>query len=228
MKVALTLYAGIAAALLILSGGCGKVDGRSGPYAGMQYCQNLGEQYHFKGFIPPWKYRKEYRCEEGDFRNCTRWSATGRYVFVVSDSPFVNFDSEIIVSLTIEKLQGNALNHAQARISEINSDPDAELIPASSEQDYRVLETTAGAAVYDVMWRQKRSFESTTYNWYRRDGYVQVSSNNVWHLEFFSILELDHPEFDALVKSFETDPAPDGAPRCICLDEHADPITECQ
>ena len=227
MKSASTLFAGLLIGLTGLSGGCGKVNGRSGTYAGMQYCQNMGETYHFKVFVPPWKYRKEYRCEQGDYRNCTRWSATGRYVFVVSDSPFVNFDSEIIVSLTIESLQGNALTHANARISEINSDPDATLLPASSEQDYRLLETLEGAAVYDVMWRQKRTFESSTYNWYRRDAYVQISSNAVWHLEFFSILELGYPEFDALVESFASGPAPDGAPRCICLDEHADPITEC-
>lgn len=219
-------WAGLCVPLVFLWAGCGKVDGRSGPYAGMHYCQDLAARYHFKVFVPPWKHRKEYRCEQGDFRNCTRWAPTGRYVFVVSDSPFVNFDSEIIVSLTVETLQGQALTHVQARINEVNSDPEAELIPASSEQDYRIMETLAGASVYDLMWRQKRTFESNTYKWYRRDAYVQVSST-VYHLEFFSILSLAHPEFDALVKSFDTGPAEDGAPRCTCMDEHAQPVTEC-
>lgn len=210
-----------------LVAGCGDANGRSGIYSGMSYCQDLGASYHFKAFVPPWKHRKEYRCDQGDFRNCSHWTPTGRFVFVVSESPFVNFDSEIIVSLTVEPLAGNALTHVQARIAEVNQDSKAELLPASTEKAYYEFSTDAGQAVLDLYWRQKRTFENKEYNWHRRDSYIQTTAAIVYHLEFFSIMTMSQPEFDALVKSFQVGAAPDGAPHCVCKDEHSTTVTDC-
>jgi hypothetical protein len=214
--------------LSIVSVGCGELDGGKGGDVGMSTCQDIRGRYHFSVFVPPWKYVREYRCEDGDFRNCNSWSPTGRYVFVVSDAPFVSFDSEIITSLTVEELHGSAANLAESRIREVEADQEAELIPASEDQDYRQLETKGGYSVYDIGWRQQRSFEGKDYKWYRRDSYVQVESNRVFHMEFFSLFSLWLPEFDVLVESFELGPAPDEGERCQCRDEHVSPPEPCQ
>jgi hypothetical protein len=208
--------------------GCGKVDGAKGGTTGMSTCQDLAGTYHFDVFVPPWKYVKEYRCDDGDFRNCNLWTATGRYVFVVSDAPFVSFDSEIITSLTVEALDGNALSLLNARISEIAADADAELVPASPDRDYRELETVSGYPVFDIAWRQQRTFESKNYYWHRRDSYIQTSAGRTYHLEFFSLYTLWQPEFDVLVTSFDLGPAPDDAPHCRCVDERVSPPEPCQ
>lgn len=193
----------------------------------MDTCQDIHEQYHFNIFIPPWKYVREYRCDDGDFRDCNLWTPTGRYVFVVSDAPFVSFDSEIITSLTINQESTTGAAAVAAVIAEIEADAESTLEPYSEQEDYHIHETVSGDVIYDVFWRQTRTFEGRDYKWNRRDSFIEVAAGRLFHLEFFSLHTLDKPEFDWLVKTFEEGPAPDGSPRCECVDEHTTPSEPC-
>ena len=217
----------VSVGLLVFLVGCGDVNARKGGSTGMDTCQDIHEQYHFRVFIPPWKYVREYRCDDGDFRNCNLWTPTGRYVFVVSDAPFVSFDSEIITSLTVEEVSASGVAAVGELMSEIDADAESTLVPPSADEDYRVYETEAGDTVYDVFWRQMRNFEGKDYKWHRRDAFVEVGTNRLFHLEFFSLHTLQQPEFDVLVKSFTEGPAPGGAPRCVCVDERVTPAEPC-
>ncbi len=206
---------------------CGDVDGGKGGFSGMSTCQDIEERFHFRVFVPPWKHVREYLCEDGDFRSCNLWTPTGRFVFVVSDSPFVSFDSEIITSLTIEEISSSGSTSTEKLLKEIAADANAFLDPFSEEEDVQIHETLDGLKVYDVYWRQIRFFEGKTYDWHRRDSFIEIIPGLVYHLEFFSLFTMKRPEFDLLVKSFTLGPAPDGAPRCHCMDERADPPEPC-
>jgi len=204
---------------------CNESNG-SKPYAGMAFCQDMGASYHFKVFVPPWKYRREYKCTDGDFKDCKQWSPTGRFIFVVTDVPFVSFDSEMIDSLTVEALSTNALTATQQKIAEIQADDTATLEDKGKDTSYRTWTTDAGKMVYDVFWKQDRAFDNKVYTWSRRDVFI-AGSGHTFHLEFFSIHDMDRPDFKSLIASFDEGPAPDGSPKCICMDDHLDPQQPC-
>ncbi len=202
---------------------CGDIDLREGGLSGAAYCQDRGGNYHFEVLIPPWKHNKEYKCTELDGRECVgTWQPTGRYVFVVSDIPFVNLDSEIVTLLHVQITSGDT----QRNVQEVIIDKDIGQAGSDAvfvdDQEYpRPLELAEpGLSGHEVLWRQERSFEGRSYNWYRRDVFLQGAGSRVYHLQFYSIGSLDKPEFDALLSSFREGPAPDGAPDCTCVDEH--------
>ncbi len=206
---------------------CGNINARKGETRGMSFCQDMEGRFHFSVFIPPWKHVREYRCDDGDFRNCNQWTPTGRYVFVVSDSPFVSFDSEIITSLTIEETTETASDLVNSLLNDIRYDNEAALDPFTEDEEFYVHKTYEGKTVYDVYWTQTRDFDGKSYQWNRRDAFIETGLGSVYHLEFFSIKTMKKPEFDLLVESFVLGPAPDGAPHCECMDERAVPPEPC-
>lgn len=214
----------------VVAGGCGDVNLRDGR-AGLSYCQDKAGRYHFQAWVPPWKHSKEYRCTQMEGRHCVgAWQPTGRYVFVVSDIPFVNLDSEIVTLLSVELTSGDTAQNVQQviidkAIGQAGSDArfqDDQAYPRSLDFG------PEGLTGHDVLWRQERSFEGRSYDWYRRDVFLRGAGGTVYHLEMYSIGPLDRPEFDALIATFREGPAPDGAPDCACRDEH-DPAgpTDC-
>ncbi len=210
-------------AALVSLGACGDFDIRDGILAGSSYCQDMGGSYHFRVHTPPWKYNKEYKCSSMQSGSCVgTWQATGRYVFVVSDIPFVNYDSEIVTMMHVVVTSGNPKSLAQQLIAE-------ERIGAgnSKSQFYddlaypaEIVHEAPGLSGWEVLWRQEREFEGTSYNWHRRDVFLQGTGSRVFHLEVYSIDFLDKPEFDAVIGSFREGASPDGAPDCACRDEH--------
>ncbi len=207
-------------------GGCGDFDIRDGILSGASYCEDMNGAFHFRAHTPTWKYNKEYRCTSIVNRECVgSWVATGRYVFVVSDIPFVNLDSEIVTMMNVEVTSGNPKTLAQQLIA-------AEAIgQVSSKAEFYndsvypafIEHADPGLSGWEVLWRQVREFEGVSYNWYRRDVFLQSADNRVFHLEMYSIDALDRPEFDAMLDSFRQGTSPDGAPDCACRDEH-DPL----
>ncbi len=215
--------------------GCGDVDIRQGPAAGYDYCEDISGRFHFQVRIPPWRYTKEYRCSSWDNGQCVgSWTATGRYVFVVSDVPFVNFDSEIITSLDVEIVSGVTMTLAQQLITEegiVSAEQGGNATFFGDSADYpRAIEATEQGQLpgHEVLWRQKRDFQDSTYNWYRRDVFLEGAGGSRYHLRLFSIERLDRPEFELLIESFREGTAEQDAPECECRDEH-DPnnIQEC-
>jgi hypothetical protein len=218
-------------ALLTLAGatgsmggaGCGDINLREEGMPGAVYCQDLDETYHFEVLVPPWKFNKEYKCTDMEGRECVgSWLPTGRYVFVVSDIPFVNLDSEIVTLLNVEVTSGDTGNKVQQVIIDKDiGQPGSDAVFVDDQEYPRPVELAEPAlSGHDVLWRQKRSFEGRSYNWYRRDVFLRGAGSRVYHLQFYSIGSLDKPEFNALLRSFREGPAPDGAPDCPCLDEH--------
>ncbi|MFH2009481.1 MAG: hypothetical protein ABI333_23010 [bacterium] len=223
-RITQTQLLGCATALMLTLGACGDINMRDGVSAGSSYCQDRSGQFHFKALVPPWKYNKEYRCTSMQSRQCVgTWQPTGRYVFVVSDIPFVNYDSEIVASLAVEVISGNTAQNAQNVII------DKQIGQAGSDASFygdevypRVVEAVSegGLTGHEVLWRQNRSYEGQSYNWYRRDVFLLGAGGRVFHVEMFSIDFLDKPEFDAILGSFREGVSPDGAPDCACQDEH--------
>jgi len=214
-------------ALVLVGGpGCGDINIRDGDQATYSYCQDIGGFFHFKVLVPPWKYNKEYRCSQWATGECVGvWNATGRYVFVVSDVPFVNYDSEIIASLDIERTSGNTASLVYTLIgSEGIGQPGSNAsYHDGTADDYprEIIGVDGALSGHEVLWRQDRSFQGNAFNWYRRDTFLMGSSGYVYHLKFFSIDEMNKPEFDILLSSFREGPTDDGeAPDCPCLDEH--------
>ena len=215
---------------LLLGSACGDVNIRNGVIGAYSSCDDYYGGFHFEVLIPPWTYNKEYRCSDWDSRQCVgTWTATGRYVFTVSDVPFVNYDSEIITSLDVEKLStGWGVTEALVmtlitteQIGVVGSNA----VYSGAPEDYpRAIvakdENDERLTGHEVLWRQDRSFQGNTFNWYRRDVFLQGAYPNVYHLKFFSIESLDKPEFDALLSSFREGLSEDGAPSCRCQDNH--------
>jgi hypothetical protein len=236
VAVAVAMAVAVAGLGLAIGGaGCGDVDIREGPAAGYDYCEDISGRFHFQVRIPPWRYTKEYRCSSWDNGQCVgTWTATGRYVFVVSDVPFVNFDSEIITSLDVEVVSGVTMTLAQQLIAEegiVDPEQGGNATFFGEPADYpRVIEATAEGQLpgHEVLWRQKRDFQGSTYNWYRRDVFLEGAGGSRYHLRFFSIERLDRPEFELLIESFREGATEQGAPECQCRDEHdPDNIQEC-
>lgn len=219
---------------LLGSAACGDVNIRDGMTAGHENCQSYDNQFHFKVLIPPWKYNKEYRCSQWSGTTCVGvWNATGRYVWVVSDVPFVNYDSEIIASMDVEYEAGSTANLVSALVASEGvgvSGSNATYIGEAADYPREILEDTSGSlGGHELLWRQDRTFDNNTFNWYRRDVYLRGVSGRVYHLKFFSIELLDKPEFDKLISTFREGPADDDGVNCPCRDEH-DPDslnTEC-
>ena len=120
LRVIANLWLGSMALGLVFVGtaACGDVNIRDGMTAGYESCQSYDSQFHFKVLIPPWKYNKEYRCSQCTDGICTGlWNPTGRYVWVVSDVPFVNYDSEIITSMDVEYVTGSTANLVSALVA---------------------------------------------------------------------------------------------------------------
>jgi hypothetical protein len=215
------------------TGSCGEVDIRDGPTAGFAYCEDISGRYHFQVEIPPWRYTKEYRCSSWEEGQCVgTWTATGRYVYVVSDVPFVNFDSEIVSSLDVKIVSGSTAALVEQLIAEEDIGVEGNNAtffgdPTDYPREVEALEP-GQLPGHEVLWREKRDFQGSTYNWYRRDVFLAGSGGNRYHLRFFSIDRLDLPEFDLLIQTFREGPAEDGAPECECQDEH-DPagVQEC-
>jgi hypothetical protein len=202
---------------------CGDVNMRDGSQAWSAYCQDRSGSYHFKAQVPPWTFNKEYRCTQMQGRSCVgTWQATGRYVFVVSDIPFVNLDSEIVTLLSVEILSGATANLAQRLIIDKNIGQGGSDAEFYDDQSYprAIDEEPPALSGHDVLWRQNREFEGRSYKWYRRDVFLQAPGSRVYHLELYSIGSMDKPEFDAIIESFREGAAPDGAPDCQCRDEH--------
>lgn len=175
--------------------------------------------------VPPWKYNKEYRCTSFDSGRCVgTWVPTGRYVFVISDVPFVNFDSEIVTSLDVELTTGDTATLVRQVITTeaIGFSGSVATFYGPAEDYPRLVEATEaeGLGGHEVLWRQERSFQGTSYNWYRRDLFLNGKEGRRYHLRFFSIGRLDRPEFESLIRSFREDRAEDDAPNCPCRDEH--------
>lgn len=213
-------------AALVALAGCGDINIRDGILSGSSYCEDMGGAYHFRAHTPPWKYSKEYKCSSMVDRQCVgTWLATGRYVFVVSDIPFVNFDSEIVTMMHVEITAGNPKTLAQQLIAEEAIGQVTSKAKFYDDADYPALIEYAdpGLSGWELLWRQEREFEGTSYNWYRRDVFLQGAGTRVFHLELYSIDTLNKPEFDALIGSFREGLSPDGAPDCACRDEH-DPL----
>ncbi|MFH2010103.1 MAG: hypothetical protein ABI333_26130 [bacterium] len=218
----------------VVSAGCGDINIRNGDEASYSDCQDIGGQFHFKVLVPPWKYNKEYRCSQWAAGQCVGvWSPTGRYVFVVSDAPFVNYDSEIIASLDVERTSGNTASLVYNLIASegIGQPGSNATYHDGTADDYprEILGGDGALSGHEILWRQERSFQGATFNWYRRDSFLSSPSGYVFHLKFFSIEEMNKPEFDILMSSFREGPTEDGtAPDCPCRDEH-DPAgpTDC-
>lgn len=218
-------YLLITIASVLLASACGDVNVRDGTTAGYRTCEDITGQFHFKVLVPPWKYNKEYRCSNWTDGQCVgTWTATGRYVFVVSDVPFVNFDSEIITSLDVEMTTGDTA----ALVQQLIDDEDFGTTGATSTfvgeaADYpRAIEADGEGSLagHELLWRQNRAFQGKTYNWFRRDVFLQGIAGKRYHLRFFSIDALDGVEFDALIRTFREGASDDGAPDCRCRDEH--------
>jgi hypothetical protein len=195
--------------------------------AGYATCQDIGGQFHFKVLIPPWKYNKEYRCSQWVDGECVgQWNPTGRYVFVVSDVPFINYDSEIITSMDVEIVTLPSGGTSALVQNLINTEAvgqtgsNATFYGASTDYPRAVLGSTESLEGHELLWRQQRSFQGNDFNWYRRDTFLRGAGGRVYHLKFFSIESLDKPEFEALISSFREYGAEDGAPHCQCKDEH--------
>lgn len=188
-------------------------------------CEDRSGQYHFRVMIPPWKHNKEYRCTDFQGGKCLgTWVPTGRYVFVVSDVPFVNFDSEIVSSLDVELTTGDTQSLVQQLIATESigvSGSNATFFgPAESYPKPIAATEDGGLAGHEILWRQKREFEGRSYDWYRRDVFLQGAGSRRFHIRLFSIGRLDGPEFNAIFDSFREGPSEDGAPNCQCRDEH--------
>jgi hypothetical protein len=212
-----------ALAALLALGACGDFNIRDGILAGASYCEDMGGAYHFRTHTPPWKYNKEYRCTSVVNRQCVgTWQATGRYVFVVSDIPFVNYDSEIVTMMHVEVTAGNPKTLAQQLIAteHIGQTDSKSRFFGEIEYPADITFDAPGLSGWEVLWRQEREFEGISYNWYRRDVFLQGDGSRVFHLELYSIDTLDKPEFDAMIGSFRAGASPDGAPDCVCRDEH--------
>jgi hypothetical protein len=161
------------------------------------------------------------------------WNPTGRYVFVVSDQPFVNYDSEIIASMDVEFTSGSTANLVASLIaSESVGVPGSTATFVGDAADYPrevVADENGSLGGSELLWRQNRTFQGATFNWYRRDVFLRGAAGRVYHLKFFSIESLSKPEFDELISSFREQSAPDGAPDCPCRDEHdpSNPSQDC-
>ncbi len=232
----LKLWLGCMAVSLALLGSasCGDTNIRDGMTAGYESCQSQDRQFHFKVLIPPWKYNKEYRCSQWSNGTCVGvWNPTGRFVWVVSDVPFVNYDSEIIASLDVEYESGSTANLVSALIaSESVGIPGSNATFIGEASDYPreiVADEDGSLSGHEMLWRQNRTFEGNTFNWYRRDVFLRGLSGRVYHLKFFSIESLDKPEFDELLSSFREGAAEDDGVQCPCRDEHdpTQPGQEC-
>lgn len=153
------------------------------------------------------------------------WVATGRYVYVVSDIPFVNLDSEIVTLMHVQIKSGDPRTLAQQLINEENIGQISSKAEFYDDAEYPLLVEYAdpGLSGWQVLWRQNRDYEGSSYDWYRRDVFLRASGNRVFHLEMYSIDRLDTPEFDAMIGSLREGVSPDGAPDCTCRDEH-DPL----
>lgn len=218
-----TLFSALTALTIVSLGACGDFDVRDGILAGAAYCEDMSSTYHFRTHVPPWKYNKEYKCSSMQNHQCVgTWQPTGRYVFVVSDIPFVNYDSEIVSMLNVEVTSGDPKSLAQALIAEENIGAATSKSVFYENTDYpaEITFPEPGLFGWEVLWRQEREFEGTSYNWHRRDVFLRGTGNRVFHLELYSIDFLDKPEFDAMIGSFREGPSPDGAPDCQCRDEH--------
>ncbi len=207
------------------SASCGDVNIRDGITAGYETCQSFDNQFHFKALIPPWKYNKEYRCSQWTNGSCTgTWTSTGRYVWVVSDVPFVNYDSEIIASMDVAYESGSTATLVSALIAtEGVGLPGGTATYEGDAGDYprQILSDYNGSLPgHELLWRQNRSFEGSLFNWYRRDVFLSGTGGRVYHLKFFSIESLDKPEFDQLLTTFREGMAEDGGVNCPCTDEH--------
>jgi hypothetical protein len=214
---------------MALLGSCGDVNIRDGLTAGYSYCQSVDQSndpvFHFQVLIPPWKYNKEYRCSQWSGTDCVGvWNATGRHVWVVSDVPFVNYDSEIIASLDVEHTSGSTASLVSALIAEEGvgvPGSNATYIGEADVYPKEILADVDGSlGGHELLWRQNRTFDNSTFNWYRRDVFLSDPLGGVYHLKFFSIESLDKPEFDEIISTFRKGPAEDGGVECPCTDEH--------
>jgi len=227
LRVIANLWLGSMALGLVLVGStsCGDVNIRDGMTAGYESCQSYDNQFHFKVLIPPWKYNREFRCDNCIDGTCIgTWNPTDRYVWVVSDVPFVNYDSEIITSMDVEYVTGSTANLVSALIategvglpgSNATYMGDAATYPREIFPDFE-----GSLPGHELLWRQDRSFEGNLFNWYRRDVFLQGAAGRVYHLKFFSIESLDKPEFDKLVSTFREGIADDGGENCPVQDGH--------
>lgn len=191
----------------------------------LRTCQDMGGTYHFRAYVPPWKYNKEYQCSNWQDGKCLgTWSPTGRYLFIISDVPFVNFDSEIVTSLEVIRESGDTASLVRQLIAdEAVGEAGSTATFTGAPEDYpkeRLGNASGALPGHEIFWQQDRDFQGATYNWYRRDTFLRAAGGHVYHLRFFSIGTLDRPEFEALVDSFREGADPDGAPYCQCRDEH--------
>lgn len=210
---------------LLGSASCGNVNVRDGMTAGYGYCQSIDAQFHFKVMIPPWKYNKEYRCSQWSGTTCIGvWNPTGRYVWVVSDQPFVNYDSEIIASLDVEYASGSTANLVSALIADKAvgvPGSDATFLGDPSTYPLEVEADLDGSLPgHELFWRQNRTFNGVTFNWYRRDVFLRGPGGRIYRLKFFSIDSLDKPEFNKLISTFREGPADGDISDCQCRDDH--------
>jgi hypothetical protein len=213
---------GLGLAALVLCS-CGDLNIRGGLDQGLSVCADMGGQFYFSAVIPPWKYNKEYVCSQYEGMACIgTWSPTGRYVFVVSDEPFVNYDSEIVTSFDVEVVSGTALPLANALIATEQIGVSGSRAQFYGTTTYPLAITAAAGGALggqEILWTQERTFQGNPFLWYRRDVFLE-SGGRVYHLRFFSIDTLDKPEFDAILGTFRAGAAPGGAPDCPCRDEH--------
>ena len=214
-----SLWAGTA--LLVLASACG-ANGRQ-PQAGTTWCQDRGGDFHFLARVPPLKYRAEYKCVDGDYQHCNEWQPTGRYVFVVTDVPFINWETELVTILYVEKEAERADAAAQDQLQDILNNDKATLL--DSEEPIRQGETKSGLAFQEIFWQETRGTK-TRYDWRRRDVFIQGSAGS-YHLAFLSVYSLDRPDIDEIIESFQEGPAPDEGQGCPCLDEHAGEAVPC-
>ncbi|MDY0004117.1 MAG: hypothetical protein RBU30_22655 [Polyangia bacterium] len=210
--------------LFVLAAGCGDLSISSMDQA-LSFCQDRDDRFHFQVMVPPWKHNKEYRCTSFESGKCVgTWVPTGRYVFVISDVPFVNFDSEIVTSLDVEQTTGDTASLVRQLISSeaIGVSGSVATFHGPAEDYPRAIEASDDGALagHEVLWRQVRTFQNLSFNWYRRDLFLKGTAGRTYHLRFFSIGPLDRPEFESLISSFREGRAEDGAPYCKCRDEH--------
>ncbi len=214
-------WAGAVSLLLLLAGACG-IDGRQ-PHAAAVWCQDLEGSFHFLARVPPLKYRAEYKCVDGDYQNCRAWEPTGRYVFVVTDVPFINWETELVTILYVDREALQADAAAQKLLQEILENEKATL--RDPEAPIQRGETDSGLALQEIFWKETRGTK-TLYDWRRRDVFIQGAAGS-YHLAFLSVYSLDRPDIDEIVESFREGPAPDQGEGCPCLDEHAGEAVPC-